>query len=64
MPDFTADVDINKSEAMSEEETKPVQEPQQQETPIQGNFQHMKPAYISSSFILMTNKKQERTYRT
>lgn len=33
MPDFTADVDIHKSDVMSEEETKPVLEPEPEAEP-------------------------------
>ncbi|XP_060903092.1 heterogeneous nuclear ribonucleoprotein U-like protein 1 [Labrus mixtus] len=40
MPDFTADVDVNKAEHMSEEETKPVEEPEPEPEPEQ-NLQNI-----------------------
>lgn len=39
MPDFTADVDVHKPDMMSQEETKPVPEPEENVEKKQGDFQ-------------------------
>lgn len=39
MPDFTADIDIHKSDSISEEDTKPVSEPEETVENKQGDFQ-------------------------